>query len=112
MEQTQTTSEPQTYPDRVYNGKDFEPNLNMEQSSDNLTTVLTDKNEVLGFPDHTSKQEMQAAIEADRNGSISTYKPSFYDKFIRQPLENLGMASFQPPFITDIKPSPVRAFAT
>lgn len=109
---TPTNDAPVTYPDRIYNGKDFDTNINREQSSDNLTTVLTDKNEVLGFPDHTSKQEMQAAIEADRNGSVSTYKPTFYDKFIRQPLQDLGMASFQPPFITDIKPTPERAFAT
>lgn len=108
----QTNNAPITYPERIYDGKNFVPNLNREQSSDNLTTVLTDKNEVLGFPDHTSQQEMEAAINADKNGSISTYKPSFYDKFIRQPLENMGMASFQPPFITDIKPSPERAFAT
>lgn len=115
MAQTQPTAEnesPVTYPDRIYNGTDFDTNINRAQSSDNLTTVLTDKNEVLGFPDHTSKQEMQAAIEADRNGSISTYKPTFYDKFIRQPLEDMGMAAFQPPFITDIKPTPERAFAT
>lgn len=111
MDQTQTNS-PVMYPDRVYDGKDFVPNLNREQSSDNLTTVLTDKNEVLGFPDHVSKQEMQGAIEADRNGSISTYKPTFYDKFIRGPLEQMGMAAFQPPFVTDIKPTPERAFAT
>lgn len=109
---TPTSDTPITYPDRIYNGKDFDTNINREQSSDNLTTVLTDKNEVLGFPDHTSTQEMQAAIEADRNGSISTYKPTFYEKFIAEPLRNLGMASFQPPFITDIKPTPERAFAT
>lgn len=109
---TPTNDAPITYPDRIYNGKDFDTNINRDQSSDSLTTVLTDKNEVLGFPDHTSKQEMQAAIEADRNGSISTYKPTFYDKFIRQPLQNIGMVAFQPPFITDIKPTPERAFAT
>ena len=109
---TTASNPPVIYPERIYNGKDFEPNLNRAQSSDNLTTVLTDKNEVLGFPDNTSKQEMQAAIEADRNGSISTYKPSFYDKFIRDPLSAMGMDAFQPKFVTDIKPSPERAFAT
>jgi len=108
----QASNPPVIYPARVYNGTDFEPNLNRAQSSDNLTTVLTDKNEVLGFPDNTSKQEMQAAIEADRNGSISTYKPTFYDKFIREPLSAMGIDAFQPKFITDIKPSPERAFAT
>jgi hypothetical protein len=109
---TTASNPPVIYPERVYNGKDFEPNLNREQSSDNLTTVLTDKNEVLGFPDNTSKQEMQAAIEADRNGSISTYKPTFYDKYIQGPLSAMGMDAFQPKFVTDIKPSPERAFAT
>lgn len=105
-------SNPVTYPERVYDGKYFVPNLNREQSSDKVTTILTDTNEVLGFPDHTSQQEMQSAIEADHNGSISTYKPTFYDKFIRQPLQNMGFASFQPTFVSDIKPTPERAFAT
>jgi len=118
MEQTtaepETNNAPVTYPERIYDSgsREFVPNVNREQSSDNLTTVLTDRNEVLGFPDQTSKQEMQSAIEADRNGSISEYKPTFYEKYIQGPLADMGIDAFQPKFVSDIKPTPERAFAT
>lgn len=112
MEQTQT--DPITYPSRIYDDAsgDFMPNVNRDVSSDKVTTVLSNTNEVLGFKDGTSVQEMHNAIEADRYGSIRTYRPTFYDKFIRQPLAAMGMSSFQPTFISDIKPTPERAFAT
>lgn len=112
MMENQTQNSPQMYPARIYDGTAFIPNAGREQSSDNLTTVMTDKNEVLGFQDGTSQQEMEHAINADNNGSISEYKPTFYDKFIREPLKAIGMDAFQPKFISDIKPTPERAFAT
>jgi len=102
-----------TYPNRIWSGSEFVPNVNKEQSSDNFTTVAVKKtNEVLGFPDGISVSEMEHHINGDLNGTISTYKPSFYDRVIRDPMSKLGMDMFQPKFITDIKPSAERAFVT
>lgn len=103
------------YPSRLWdsNKKEFFSNPNMEQSSENWTTVAVKKNnEVLGFPDGTSVDEMEQAIHGDQNGTISEHKPRFYEKYIQQPLAGLGIDMFQPKFITDIKPTPERAFVT
>lgn len=91
----------------------FVENVNREMSSDNLTTVaVKETNEVVGFPDGMAVDEMEHAIKGDLNGVIRPWKRSFYEKNIREPLAKLGMSSFQPRFITEIKPTAERAFVT
>lgn len=91
----------------------FVENVNRELSSDQFTTVaVKETNEVVGFPDGMAVDEMENAIEGDRNGVIKPWKRSFYEKNIREPLAKLGMDAFQPKFITEQKPSADRAFAT
>lgn len=104
-----------TYPSRVWDpgSKTFVENVNRELSSDQLTTVaVKDTNEVVGFPDGMAVDEMEHAIKGDLNGVIRPWKMSFYEKNIQQPLAKLGMSSFQPRFITEIKPTAERAFVT
>jgi hypothetical protein len=72
-----------------------------------MINVATKKNEILGFPDETSVDEMQNAIKADEFGTVEEYQPTFYDRAIRPALEAAapGLDIFKPNFLTTQLPT-------
>lgn len=84
-----------------------------------MISVATKNNEVLGFPDSISIDEMNQAISDDRTGTISEYRPTFYDRTLRPALEGMGINFNQPSWVNGRSPentqdmmSADRAFAT
>jgi len=63
--------------------------------------LVKSTNEVIGFEDSVSIDEIQKIISNDQNGTISAYKPSFYDRAFREPMRKLGADFAQPKFISE-----------
>ena len=79
-----------------------------------MITVLNKKtNEIIGFDDATSKEEISTAMRGYNYGEVAPHKDTFYEKNIRPALEKSGMNIFQPKFVLDKKePEAIRAFTT
>lgn len=65
-----------------------------------INVVVKETNEVLGFPDTMSKEDIEGAIRGDLYGEVKAPKPNFYRDTIQPALESSGMDMFQPSFAT------------
>jgi len=75
-----------------------------------VNVVVKETNEVIGFPDTWSQEQIDQTIRGDLYGEISQPKPNFYKDTIQPALESSGMDMFQPVFVTaDI---PMDAYST
>lgn len=78
-----------------------------------INVAVKDTNEVLGFPDTMSIDDIHKAIDFDRNGTISQVKPNWYNDKVRPALEASGLDMFQPKFLgATVDPDATRAFTT
>lgn len=53
--------------------------------------------ETLGFPDSMSQDEIKHVVDGEINGKIERYRPTFYEKVFRDPLEKIGVHVWQEP---------------
>jgi hypothetical protein len=71
-----------------------------------MITVLNKKtNELIGFEDTTSSDEIATAMKGYNYGEIKPHKQSMYEKFIEPALQKSGIDIFQPKFVFD-RPEP------
>ena len=66
-----------------------------------MITVKNPKNnEVLGFEDGTSKEEMEFAVKRETSpGELTAYNPSWYDRTLAPALSKIGITSDTLPFV-------------
>lgn len=78
-----------------------------------MISVLTQKNEVIGFPDTTDVNTIHKVISNDQSGEITQAQPNWYRDKVQPVLEATGMDMFQPKFLgAKVDPDATRAFVT
>lgn len=77
-----------------------------------MITVLNKKtNELIGFDDSTSSDEISSAMRGYNYGEISTHKPTFYERTFQPVLKTMGADMATPKFVfTRPEPDPVGIF--
>lgn len=77
-----------------------------------MITVLNKKtNELIGFDDATSSDEISQAVKGYNYGEVSTHKPTFYERTFQPVLKSLGADIAEPKFtFTRPEPDPVGIF--
>lgn len=92
----------------------FVPNPNNEPTDKGYVNVLDPStNQVMAFPETMSSDDISRAISDDKNGTVSTPKPNWYNDNVRPALEATGMDMFQPKFLgAKVDADATRAFVT